>query len=77
MSNEKGNAASVIRIPNEPTSAGDGINKGIEVRSTIAPTSGTAPAFVYSMTKAMGVPTCRRRVARRRITLTEFGLSAK
>ena len=56
MSNEKGNSGIFIRIPVEPKSEGDAINKGIEVQIDNRDNDWHCTGVLYSMTKAMARP---------------------
>lgn len=56
MSNDKGNSGIFIRIPVEPKSEGDGINKGIEVQIDNRDDDWHCTGVLYSMTKAMARP---------------------
>lgn len=56
MSNEKGNSGIFIRIPAEPQSEGDGINKGIEVQIDNRDNDWHSTGVLYSMTKALARP---------------------
>lgn len=56
MSNEKGNSGIFIRIPIEPKSEGDGINKGIEVQIDNRDDDWHCTGVLYSMTQAKARP---------------------
>jgi hypothetical protein len=56
MSTEKGNSGVFIRIPVEPASEGDAINKGIEVQIDNRDNDWHATGVLYSMTKALARP---------------------
>lgn len=56
MSNEKGNSGVFIRIPVEPKTEDDAINKGIEVQIDNRDDDWHATGVLYSMTKAMARP---------------------
>ena len=56
MSNDKGNSGVFIRIPVEPASEGDGINKGIEVQIDNRDDDWHCTGVLYSMTKALARP---------------------
>jgi hypothetical protein len=56
MSNEKGNSGVFIRIPIEPTSENDAINKGIEVQIDNQDNDWHCTGVLYSMTKAKARP---------------------
>ncbi|PYT18965.1 MAG: DUF1080 domain-containing protein [Acidobacteria bacterium] len=56
MSNEKGNSGVFIRIPTEPKSEADAINKGIEVQIDNRDDDWHCTGVLYSMTKAMARP---------------------
>ncbi len=56
MSNEKGNSGVFIRIPVEPKSENDAINKGIEVQIDNRDNDWHCTGVLYSMTKAMARP---------------------
>ena len=56
MSNEKGNSGVFIRIPIEPKTEDDAINKGIEVQIDNRDDDWHATGVLYSMTKAMARP---------------------
>jgi hypothetical protein len=56
MSNEKGNSGVFIRIPIEPQTEDDAINKGIEVQIDNRDDDWHSTGVLYSMTKAMARP---------------------
>lgn len=56
MSNEKGNSGVFIRIPIEPASESDAINKGIEVQIDNRDNDWHCTGVLYSMTKALARP---------------------
>jgi hypothetical protein len=56
MSNERGNSGVFIRIPVEPASEDDAINKGIEVQIDNRDNDWHCTGVLYSMTKAMARP---------------------
>jgi hypothetical protein len=56
MSNDKGNSGVFIRIPFEPKSEGDAINKGIEVQIDNRDNDWHCTGVLYSLTKAMARP---------------------
>jgi hypothetical protein len=56
MSNEKGNSGVFIRIPVEPTSEADAINKGIEVQIDNRDDDWHCTGVLYSMTRALARP---------------------
>jgi len=56
MSNEKGNSGVFIRIPVEPASESDAINKGIEVQIDNRDNDYHCTGVLYSMTKALARP---------------------
>ena len=56
MSNEKANSGVFIRIPIEPASENDGINKGIEVQIDESGDDFHCTGVLYSMTKAKARP---------------------
>jgi hypothetical protein len=56
MSNEKGNSGFFIRIPVEPMSEDDAINKGIEVQIDNRDDDWHCTGVLYSMTKAKARP---------------------
>jgi hypothetical protein len=56
MSNDQGNSGIFIRIPVEPTSESDAINKGIEVQIDNRDNDWHATGVLYSMTKALARP---------------------
>jgi len=56
MSNEKGNSGVFIRIPVEPVSESDAINKGIEVQIDNRDNDWHCTGVLYSMTNAMARP---------------------
>ena len=56
MSNEKGNSGIFIRIPIEPKSESDAINKGIEVQIDNRDDEYHCTGVLYSMTKAKARP---------------------
>jgi hypothetical protein len=56
MSNEKGNSGFFIRIPVEPQSEDDAINKGIEVQIDDRDDDWHCTGVLYSMTKAKARP---------------------
>jgi hypothetical protein len=56
MSTEKGNSGVFIRIPIEPVSENDAINKGIEVQIDNQDNDWHCTGVLYSMTKALARP---------------------
>lgn len=56
MSNEKGNSGVFIRIPIEPKTEDDAINKGIEVQIDNRDDDWHCTGVLYSMTKALARP---------------------
>jgi hypothetical protein len=56
MSNEKGNSGVFIRIPIEPRTEDDAINKGIEVQIDNRDDDWHCTGVLYSMTKALARP---------------------
>ena len=56
MSNDKGNSGVFIRIPVEPASENDAINKGIEVQIDNRDNDWHCTGVLYSMTKALARP---------------------
>jgi len=56
MSTEKGNSGVFIRIPIEPVSEDDAINKGIEVQIDNQDNDWHCTGVLYSMTKALARP---------------------
>src|SRR5215472_5647753 len=56
MSNDRGNSGVFIRIPSEPASEGDAINKGIEVQIDNRDDDWHCTGVLYSMTKALARP---------------------
>jgi len=56
MSTEKGNSGVFIRIPVEPVSENDAINKGIEVQIDNQDNDWHCTGVLYSMTKALARP---------------------
>ncbi|MEO7144323.1 MAG: DUF1080 domain-containing protein [Bryobacteraceae bacterium] len=56
MSNEKGNSGVFIRIPIQPKSENDAINKGIEVQIDNRDDDWHSTGVLYSMTKALARP---------------------
>jgi Domain of Unknown Function (DUF1080) len=56
MSTEKGNSGVFIRIPIEPASENDAINKGIEVQIDNQDNDWHSTGVLYSMTKALARP---------------------
>lgn len=56
MSNDKGNSGVFIRIPIEPRTEDDAINKGIEVQIDNRDDDWHCTGVLYSMTKAMARP---------------------
>lgn len=56
MSTDKGNSGVFIRIPIEPTSENDAINKGIEVQIDNQDNDWHCTGVLYSMTKALARP---------------------